>query len=522
MKRKILHIIIALNLITIFLFTPSIVALNNLENNVIKNFRIIESNTNNETDWWPMIHHDYFHTGFSSSNGPKTNNILWKFNTYGYIRSSPVIVDNKVYFVSNGIDNENYKIFCLDTIFGQKIWENEIELGLYSSPTIYENNLYLCCNGLVYCFNANDGQIIWTKETRAFSSTPIIINNDLFVGTGNLYCLNAQTGDIKWEKNIGNVISSATPAFYNNKLYVCSDKLYCINPNDGNILWSYSTSQDVVCSPLVYDNKVIITTGYLYDTELICVDSNNGNLVWKISYGENVQTDQSPSLFLNKIYFGSYVYDDGDFYGSIYCIDADNGLNDWELQLEYPITSEIAIADGKLYFGVGGAWIYCIDAENSSIIWMQKMNAIASYSPSIADNKLFVPSIDDNLYCIRDQSAPDNPEINGKNKGEYGVSYSYIINISDVDFDDLYLYIDWGDDSNSGWLGPFTSGMSIEVNHTWANSGIYSMKAKTKDIYDSQSDWTIFEVSMPRYKSIFNYLQRFPLIYQLFNRYLLL
>ena len=33
-------------------------------------------------DWWPMLHHDQYNTGYSSStSGPQTNNIKWTFQT---------------------------------------------------------------------------------------------------------------------------------------------------------------------------------------------------------------------------------------------------------------------------------------------------------------------------------------------------------------------------------------------------------------------------------------------------------
>ena len=51
-------------------------------------------------DWWPMFHHDLNHTGYSTSTGPETNNVLWSYETGDSVSSSPAVVDGKVYLGS--------------------------------------------------------------------------------------------------------------------------------------------------------------------------------------------------------------------------------------------------------------------------------------------------------------------------------------------------------------------------------------------------------------------------------------
>ena len=88
----------------------------------------------------------------------------------------------------------------------------------------------------------------------------------------------------------------------------------------------------------------------------------------------------------------------------------------------------------------------------------------------------------------------------------------------------FYLF-DWGDGTDSGWLGPYNSGVTIKASHTWNEKGSYSVKVKAKDIYDAESDWSNpLSVSMPRNKPytdrpflnlLQNIMERFPLFARL-------
>jgi hypothetical protein len=60
----------------------------------------------------------------------------------------------------------------------------------------------------------------------------------------------------------------------------------------------------------------------------------------------------------------------------------------------------------------------------------------------------------------------------------------------DPDGDDILYMFDWGDGTNSGWLGPYASGITITASHKWTSSGIYLVKVKAKDIYGSESGWS--------------------------------
>jgi len=98
--------------------------------------------------------------------------------------------------------------------------------------------------------------------------------------------------------------------------------------------------------------------------------------------------------------------------------------------------------------------------------------------------------------------GPETLTIDGPTTGEVDIPYPYRFNTTDPDGDDVYYYIDWGDGCYEGWIGPFASGESKMVIHSWSQKGTYTVKAKAKDIYGAESDWETLDVTIPRSKEI--------------------
>ena len=123
---------------------------------------------------------------------------------------------------------------------------------------------------------------------------------------------------------------------------------------------------------------------------------------------------------------------------------------------------------------------------------------------------------------IGDNSPPAPPVINGIVNGKVGTDYTYIFTSIDIDGDQVFYYIDWGDGNSSGWIGPYESGEDITDKHMWSEGGTYTIRAKAKDIYDHESNWGTLSVKIPRNKVTTNlllpwFLERFPMLIRLLS-----
>ena len=119
-------------------------------------------------------------------------------------------------------------------------------------------------------------------------------------------------------------------------------------------------------------------------------------------------------------------------------------------------------------------------------------------------------------------NPPLIPEIDGPKTGKPGTEYEYTFTTTDPESDDIYYYILWGDGHVEPWIGPFASGVTINLSHTWGNQGEYTIEAQAKDIYNAEGPWGEFKVTMPRKKImtrslLFRFLERFPLFERLLN-----
>ncbi len=111
---------------------------------------------------------------------------------------------------------------------------------------------------------------------------------------------------------------------------------------------------------------------------------------------------------------------------------------------------------------------------------------------------------------------PDIPDVQGPAKGKPLSIYKYTFMATDPNLDALFYFVDWGDNTSSGWLGPYSSGLQGSAVHNWTEKGTYTVRVKAKDIHDAESDWGILSVKIPfSYNSpvlslLERFFQRFP------------
>jgi len=119
-------------------------------------------------------------------------------------------------------------------------------------------------------------------------------------------------------------------------------------------------------------------------------------------------------------------------------------------------------------------------------------------------------------------SPPNKPSLDGPRNGNVGTTYPYTISGTDPDASVIWYYIDWGDNTNTGWIGPFDSGTEITRSHSWNKKGTYIIKVKVKDPYNSESSEATLELTIPRSRFtdnslFFRFLERFPILQKLLN-----
>lgn len=445
------------------------------------------------TDWWPMFHHDLHHSGWSTSSAPTTNFTLWTYTTNDQIVSSPAVVDGKVY-----VGSKDNNVYCLNAATGVLLWQYNTTHLVCSSPAVSGNRVYVGTNDLpglngnkLYCLNASTGEKLWEYTTGddplmyGVHSSPAVAQGQVYVGSGDhkVYCFDAVTGEKLWEFLTAMQVGSS-PAVVHGKVYIGSQdgNVYCLNATTGTQIWCYPTQGQIESSPAVIDGKVYIGSARMY-----CLDADTGAHIW----------DCQP----NFLYSSSAVWNNRIYCGSIdrvYCLNATNGLLIWQYQVgpgDGGMWSSPAIADAKVYVGGRDGNVYCLDANFGEKLWDHQTGfpgfPVFS-SPAVAQGRVYIGDNLGTLTCFGEANNPPiPPHIYGPENGIIHTEYRFSTDaITDPDGDLLYCIWDWGDGTMSEWLGPYPSGQIISEPHIWTDAGVYEIRAKLKDSYGTESNWS--------------------------------
>jgi len=129
----------------------------------------------------------------------------------------------------------------------------------------------------------------------------------------------------------------------------------------------------------------------------------------------------------------------------------------------------------------------------------------------------------DPYEMIIENNPPQTPDIDGPSSGVVGISYNFTFKSVDLDGDDVYFFILWGDGYGENWEGPFSSGEDFEIAHTFSNKKIYTIEAKARDTYGDESLIATLEINIPRTRatSYLWFLDCFPLLERLLSFVLL-
>jgi hypothetical protein len=77
--------------------------------------------------------------------------------------------------------------------------------------------------------------------------------------------------------------------------------------------------------------------------------------------------------------------------------------------------------------------------------------------------------------------APLVPSLFVPTMAQRGDSVRAWVSSYDKDADSLYFFIEWGDGTESGWVGPVLSATDCVISHAYGDTGVFGVRAKAKD-----------------------------------------
>jgi subtilisin family serine protease len=100
------------------------------------------------------------------------------------------------------------------------------------------------------------------------------------------------------------------------------------------------------------------------------------------------------------------------------------------------------------------------------------------------------------IISIAGNQKPTKVTINGPVWGWGGTEYEFNFVSTDPDGHDLYYRVNWDDGDIEDWFGPYSSGETFTLSHSWKEKGNYWIKAWAKDTVGYESPQASFKINI--------------------------
>lgn len=312
---------------------------------------------------WPMVNHDYRHSGLSPANTSRTaDHLKWVYDTGGDVGNdaSPVID---------------------------------------SAGTIYLNSLTGLMDGKLFAIKP-DGKLKWAHPFANHSSgTPAIDSHGtIYVRTHSdrrLVALNPD-GSEKWSV-VPNYYPKGSPIVGPDGTILTADDIGHVNATnrDGTMRWGRAESAYSYSSPTATDDGKHVYWPHIKN--LVSINYTGGWTEWDKTFSAN---NEQPNIATvdpeGTVYYGA---------ANIYAVRADGTLK-WQFTGAGAGTTAPAIGpDDNIYISSGGS-VVGIRRDNQKM-WSYATGDIWRCSPAIsADGTIFVGAADGKLHAIRPDGTP--------------------------------------------------------------------------------------------------------------------
>jgi hypothetical protein len=199
-----------------------------------------------------------------------------------------------------------------------------------------------------------------------------------------------------------------------------------------------------------------------------------------------------------------------------------NSLAVWNQEFSYSSSSTDPNNDQIFYLfdwgdGSNSGWLGPFDSgltATGSHIW----TILGAYEVKVKAQDIWgmgSPWSDPLLVTVTDNIPPNAPIITGPSQIKPLLRYTFTFNGTDDNGQELRYDIEWGDGKKEVGLGPYESGESFNLTHSWLKKGNYSIRARSTDSFGAQSNWTIHPIVCPKAYQFMNH----PLLQYLFQRF---
>jgi outer membrane protein assembly factor BamB len=333
----------------------------------------------------------------------------WRFQTDGHNVSAPTIANDVVYFGTDAKDYNQYSrvppagyVYALRLSTGALLWELPLsESSVTQTPAAADGMLYFIDNSqasrssVLHAISVSTHKEKWNLQVCAYGKGPTLANGILYVEcSDHLQAISTQSGSCLWDLAV-----PSNPATFNGPATAAvttscpkvSDQTPTTPPAQPN------ASPTAIPTPVPQLPTDIPGPGTGLDTLPLVVD---GTLY--IGVVMNVDLFNTPADCPYTV--DSYLL----------ALDARTGREKWRFKTDDAIRSNLAMADGAIYFNtspcfwvMGGAdddYVYAVDAKSGKLRWRFHHSLtedgviVGSFAP--LNDSLFFATEDGKLFSL--------------------------------------------------------------------------------------------------------------------------
>lgn len=277
--------------------------------------------------------------------------------------------------------SSSHRLLCAELKTGKHLWQQDITADVITAPVIEGDQVFLTCfDGTSFCFNLDDGKLIWKKQNSG-TSAPLLAGGNLLMTQKRQVGAEEQEGLVRLDPKGGETTDK--------KLLAGGKADYLRRGASGNVALkpaqqsSLDSSvgfgqapssanlaaaagnvgiQSVVAGWAYQGARAAYSKGSMFNARgnlINCVQSTNGEMAWQATAtGKNIDGNAHvfapPALGQTNMYLCSTA-------GHLIGLRQSDGTVTFAYKTEAPMAFQPALANGRIFAGTADGRLICLN-----------------------------------------------------------------------------------------------------------------------------------------------------------------
>ena len=247
----------------------------------------------------------------------------------------------------------------------------------------------------IYCYNLQNGKIVWDRYIKDAPGSPILVEKRLFVfsGDGILESSDPETGRVNWSYEAEERF--LTPAAYGHgRVYQGGDAgtLFALSPEDGSVLYRTETNDPI--AGVAVNDEIIVVAGVT--GKITGINPEDGEIIWETELDGPVWS--TPAIDRNRIYLSLSS-------GQIVSLEKMTGKLQWKFEAVEVVKAPPIVVGNYVVAGTLGGNLFVLDASDGQVLNQRKLDSPISVSPISDGDFIYIATESAKLVCLGDTNG---------------------------------------------------------------------------------------------------------------------